>query len=70
MNNRIKELRKTVKLTQIEFGSRIGVKGNTVTGYENGLRSPSDAVIMCITSVWADITTKNSRCQHFCEKQG
>lgn len=48
MNNRIKELRKTVKLTQIEFGSRIGVKGNTVTGYENGLRSPSDAVIMSI----------------------
>lgn len=48
MNGRIKELRKAMKLTQIEFGSRIGVKGNTVTGYENGLRSPSDAVIMSI----------------------
>lgn len=48
MNSRIKELRKAMRLTQIEFGSRIGVKGNTVTGYENGLRSPSDAVIMSI----------------------
>ncbi len=46
MNNRIKKVRNTVGLTQTEFGTRIGVKGNTVTGYETGLRNPSDAIIL------------------------
>lgn len=48
MQNRIKEIRRTFKLTQSEFGERIGVKGNTVTGYETGVRAPSDAVIKSI----------------------
>lgn len=48
MQTRIKDLRKSLGLTQIEFGERIGVKGNTVTGYETGLRTPSDAVILSI----------------------
>lgn len=48
MQERIKEIRKHYKLTQTEFGERIGVKGNTITGYETGLRSPSDAVIVSI----------------------
>lgn len=48
MNNRIKKVRNTVGLTQTEFGTRIGVKGNTVTGYETGLRNPSDAIILSI----------------------
>ena len=46
MNTRIKKVRNTVGLTQTEFGTRIGVKGNTVTGYETGLRNPSDAIIL------------------------
>lgn len=48
MKNRIKEVRKYFNLTQTDFGQRIGVKGNTVTGYETGLRTPSDAVILSI----------------------
>lgn len=48
MKNRIKQIRKDHKLTQVEFGERIGVKGNTVTGYETGLRNPTDAVIKAI----------------------
>ena len=48
MLNRIKELRKQLGLTQTEFGTRLGVKGNTVTGYETGIRTPSDAVITSI----------------------
>lgn len=48
MQDRIKEIRKHHKLTQTEFGERIGVKGNTITGYETGIRSPSDAVIVSI----------------------
>jgi transcriptional regulator with XRE-family HTH domain len=49
LNARIKELRKTLKLTQEEFGSRVGVKGNTIGNYELSLRNPSDAIIhsMC-----------------------
>ena len=48
MNYRIREIRKDNNLTQIEFGERIGVKGNTITGYENGIRIPSDAIILSI----------------------
>ena len=48
MENRIREVRKNAKLTQTEFGERIGVKGNTVTGYENGLRAPSNAIVHAI----------------------
>lgn len=48
MNERIKQVRKYYGLTQNEFGERIGVRGNTITGYENGLRSPSNAIIIAI----------------------
>lgn len=48
MKNRIKQIRKDVGLTQVEFGEKIGVKGNTVTNYETGLRNPTDAVILSI----------------------
>lgn len=41
----IKKVRLDQGLTQTEFGSMIGVKGNTITGYENGVRVPSDSVI-------------------------
>lgn len=48
MKDRIKKIRKEVKLTQVQFGEKIGVKGNTVTNYESGLRTPTDAVIKSI----------------------
>ncbi len=48
MKNRIKQIRKENNLTQIEFGERIGVKGNTITNYETGLRNPTDAIILSI----------------------
>lgn len=48
MKERIKQIRKEERLTQIEFGERIGVKGNTITNYETGLRNPTDAVIKAI----------------------
>lgn len=48
MQERIKAVRKHCKLTQAEFGERIGVKGNTITGYETGIRTPSDAIITSI----------------------
>lgn len=48
MHNRIREVRKALHMTQADFGAKIGVRGNTVTGYENGQRVPSDAVIVSI----------------------
>ena len=48
MQNRIREVRKARHMTQADFGAKIGVRGNTVTGYENGQRVPSDAVIVSI----------------------
>lgn len=52
IGKRIKALRKRENLTQTEFGEKIGVKGNTVTGYENGTRRPSDSVINYICLVF------------------
>lgn len=48
MKDRIKLVRKHFGMTQSEFGEKIGIKGNTVTNYENGLRNPSDAVLHSI----------------------
>lgn len=48
MENRIKELRKTLGLNQTDFGTRVGVKQTTVAGYESGARVPIDAVIASI----------------------
>ena len=48
MNNRIKELRKSLGLNQTEFGERIGVKQGSIASYESGARTPLDAVINSI----------------------
>lgn len=52
IGERIKFIRKELGLTQEEFGIKIGVKGNTVTGYEKGIRRPSDAVISMICLIF------------------
>ena len=48
MNNRIKELRKSLGLNQTEFGERIGVKQGSIASYESGARTPLDTVINSI----------------------
>lgn len=48
MKDRIKLVRKHLKLNQSEFGAKVGVKGNTIGNYELGLRTPSEAVIFSI----------------------
>lgn len=48
MNERIKELRKVLKLTQQEFAESIKVKRNTVATYEMGRSIPSDSAIALI----------------------
>lgn len=52
MKNRIKQVRKNIGLTQVEFGTRLGVAGNTIATYENGMRNPSNAIIVAICHVF------------------
>ena len=48
MEERIKELRRELKLTQQAFADRIGVKRNTIGQYEIGRNIPTDTVIALI----------------------
>lgn len=48
MNERIKMIREYYKLTQDEFGKRIGSARNTIANYESGNRSPSNSVVLSI----------------------
>ena len=48
IGERIKELRKNLNINQTEFGKRIGAKQTTIAGYENKIRTPSEAIIKSI----------------------
>lgn len=45
MNERLKELRKSLDLTQQEFADRLKISRNTYSSYESGRNVPSDAAI-------------------------
>lgn len=45
LKDRIKQLRKSVDLTQQEFAKRIGTSQNVLANYEIGRRNPSNSVI-------------------------
>lgn len=49
MNNRIKELRKSLNMTQDEFADRLGLARNSIASYESGRRSPNDAMLKLIS---------------------
>lgn len=48
MNERIRQIRKALDLTQQEFADRIGLKRNSIANYEIGRNVPIDAVIVSI----------------------
>lgn len=48
MNSRIKELRKALKLSQDEFGAKLGITNTAISGYESGRRSPTEQIILSI----------------------
>ena len=48
MNERIKEIRKSVGLSQKEFGERIGVSDTAISKIEHGERNPSKQTIKLI----------------------
>ena len=48
MQNRIKELRKSLGLNQTEFAKNLGIAPNTISSYEAGTIAPSSAIIKSI----------------------
>lgn len=48
MNNRIKEIRKSLDLSQEEFGIRLGITGGGVSNLENGRRGITEQMIKSI----------------------
>ena len=48
MNERIKQLRKTLGVTQQEFAERIGITRNAVANYETGRNKPIGSVLNLI----------------------
>ncbi len=48
MKERLKQLRKTLDLTQQEFAEKLGIKRSTMATYESGRNEPIDAVISLI----------------------
>lgn len=48
MGERIKELRKALKMTQQEFADRLNVQRGSIASYETGRISPSNAAISLI----------------------
>lgn len=58
MNERIKELRNVLKLTQQVFADKVGTSRSNIACYETGKNTPSDAVIslickeFCVNEDW------------------
>lgn len=48
MNDRIKEVRKKLKLTQREFGKRLGVQDTAISKIESGERNLTDQMVLAI----------------------
>lgn len=52
MNRRLRELRKSLKLTQQEFGSKIGLSNTSIGNIENGVINLTDRNISLICSTY------------------
>ena len=52
MNERIKDIRKKLGLSQVEFGTKIGISGPAIAKIERGANNPSDQTTQLICSVF------------------
>lgn len=48
MNNRIKQLRKDLGLTQEKFGEKLGLKKNSISQIENGINSLTEQLLLSV----------------------
>jgi len=52
MNERIKEMRKALKLSQAELGKAIGISDAAVSKIESGINNPSESTIKLICTTY------------------
>lgn len=52
MNDRIKDVRKAMNMTQTEFGEKIGLTAAGISKIEAGDRDPSEAVVKLICATY------------------
>jgi transcriptional regulator with XRE-family HTH domain len=52
MNERIKLLRKTLHLSQEEFGTALGISGPSISKIESGINNPSESTLKLICSTY------------------
>ena len=52
MNKRVKELRKTLKMSQDEFGKTVGVTGAAISKIESGDRNVTDQLVFALCAAF------------------
>lgn len=52
MKDRIKDLRKSLNLTQAEFGDKLGLTHSAISKIESGERDPSDSTLKLICATY------------------
>lgn len=48
MKDRLKILRKTLGLNQVDFGARIGIGGTAISKFESGVNAISDTIVLLV----------------------
>lgn len=48
MKDRLKLLRKTLGLNQVDFGARVGIGGTAISKFENGINAISDSLVLLV----------------------
>lgn len=52
LNERIAILRKTLNLSMEKFGNKIGITKSSISGFEKGIRNPSEQTLKLICNVF------------------
>lgn len=48
MNERLKQLRKALKLNQVDFGAKLSLTGSAISRYESGVNAIADNIVLLI----------------------
>ena len=48
MNDRLKQLRKALKLNQVDFGAKLSLTGSAISRYESGVNAMADNIVLLI----------------------
>ena len=48
MNERLKQLRKALKLNQVDFGAKLSLTGSAISRYESGVNAMADNIVLLL----------------------